>query len=173
MDLTVIILIQLSAFCYGIYNIAQGRPVWIAYNVDGFELVRNNDLVDQNTQKALPQFQHPTWLKPKLVGVAFAKDAKTRNDDMFAEVMGGISLAQKPERYVEFSQVQTQMKQKAQSLDLLQKYNNPNLVQNTLAQYPEANAFVPLKANEVDMTVLINKDQGEVVQIVDLRPWGE
>ncbi len=31
--------------------------------------------------------------------------------------------------------------------------------------------FVPLKANAVDMTVLINKEKGEVVKIVDLRPW--
>ena len=28
-----------------------------------------------------------------------------------------------------------------------------------------------LKANVVDMTVLINKEKGEVVKIVDLRPW--
>jgi hypothetical protein len=40
-----------------------------------------------------------------------------------------------------------------------------------LKQYPQANAFVPLKANAVDMTVLINKEKGEVVKIVDLRPW--
>ena len=41
-DLTVIILIQLSALCYGVYTIAQGRPVWIVYSVDRFELVKNN-----------------------------------------------------------------------------------------------------------------------------------
>ena len=35
-DLTVIILLQLSALFYGIYSIEQGRPVWIAFNVDRF-----------------------------------------------------------------------------------------------------------------------------------------
>ena len=39
-DLTVIILLQLSALFYGIYSIEQGRPVWLVYNVDRFELVR-------------------------------------------------------------------------------------------------------------------------------------
>ena len=84
---------------------------------------------------------------------------------------GRISLAQKPERYVDFAQVKPKIKQRAQPLVLLREFNIPSLVKLTLAQYPEANAFVPLKANAVDMTVLINKDTGEVVKIVNLRPW--
>ncbi len=44
------------------------------------------------------------------------------------------------------------------------------MVEKTLAKYPKATAFLPMKASAVDMTVLINK-QGEVVKIVDLRPW--
>ena len=44
-------------------------------------------------------------------------------------------------------------------------------VQEAISKYPQATGFVPLKANAVDMTVLINKDKGEVVKIVDLRPW--
>ncbi len=38
-----------------------------------------------------------------------------------------------------------------------------------LAQYPK-NGFDLLKANAVDMVVLINKEKGEVVEIVDLPP---
>lgn len=53
----------------------------------------------------------------------------------------------------------------------LYKYNDKQLVQEILGQYPQADAFVPLKANAVDMTVLIDKEKGEVVKIVDLRPW--
>ena len=36
-DLSIIILIQLIALSYGVYSIAQGRPAWLAYNVDRFE----------------------------------------------------------------------------------------------------------------------------------------
>ena len=128
-------------------------------------------MLEDGIQKALPQYQHLSWLKPQYVGVEFAKDSKTRNDDLFAEAIGGISLAQKPERYVDFKLVKPQMQQHAKPLDELKKYNAPQLVQKTLAKYPQATAFVPLKANAVDMTVLINKEKGEVVKIVDLRPW--
>ncbi len=39
-DLSVIILIQMAALCYGVFSIEQGRPAWLVYNVYHFELVR-------------------------------------------------------------------------------------------------------------------------------------
>ena len=170
-DLSVIILIQIAALCYGVFSIEQGRPAWLVYNVDRFELVRKNELVDTNIQQAQPQFQKPSWFKPQYVATEFAKDTQQRNDEMFAEVFGGISIAQKPERYVPLDKVKKQIQQRAQNLELLKQFNDQQSVQKILAKYPQADAFVPLKATAVDMTVLINKEKGEVVKIVDLRPW--
>ncbi|AVZ84757.1 TfpX/TfpZ family type IV pilin accessory protein [Acinetobacter sp. WCHA45] len=170
-DLGVIIFIQIVALCYGVFSIEQGRPAWLVYNVDRFELVRKNELVDSNIQQAQSEFQKPSWFKPQYVGVELAKDIQTRNDDMFVEVMGGISIAQKPERYVPMAEVKHQIQQRAQNLELLKQFNDQQSVQKILAKYPQADAFVPLKATAVDMTVLINKEKGEVVKIVDLRPW--
>ena len=169
-DLTVIILLQLSALFYGIYSIEQGRPVWIVFNVDRFELVRKNEIVDQNVNHAQPQFQQPSWLKPQFVAMEFAKNIEQRNNDMFAEVLGGISIAQRPERYVDFIQAKQQIQQRAQKLELLQQYNNKSDVEKILAQYPQVTAFLPLKASVMDMTVLVDQNSN-VVKIVDLRPW--
>ena len=169
-DLTVIILSQISALLYGIYSIEQGRPAWLVYNVDRFELVRKNDIIQDNLKQAPLAFQHVSWFKPQYAAVKFAKDVNQRNEDMFAEVLGGISIAQRPERYIELNKAKKQMQQRSQKLELLQQYNNKINVEKILAKYPEATAFLPMKANAVDMTVLINK-QGEVVKIVDLRPW--
>ena len=169
-DLTVIIFLQLTALCYGIYSIEQGRPAWLVYNVDRFELVRKNEIIQDNIAKALPQYQQPSWLKPQFVATEFAKDANQRSDDMFAEVLGGISIAQRPERYVELNKAKKQMQQRAQKLELLQQYNNKADVEKILAKYPQATAFLPMKASAVDMIVLIDQN-ANVVKIVDLRPW--
>lgn len=169
-DLAVIFLLQLSALAYGVYSISQARPVWIVYNVDRFELVRKNELIEDNIQQAQLQFQQPSWFKPEYAATEFAKNTQQRNDDMFAEIMGGISIAQRPERYVDFAQAKEQIQKRAQNLDLLNQYNDKINVEKILSKYPKATAFVPLKANAVDMTVLINH-KGEVVKIVDLRPW--
>ena len=53
-DLSIIIALQISALGYGIYSIEQGRPVWVAYNVDRFELVRKNEIIDDHIDKASP-----------------------------------------------------------------------------------------------------------------------
>ena len=170
-DLSVIILIQISALCYGVFSIEQGRPAWLVYNVDRFELVRKNELINTNIQQARPQFQQPSWFKPQYVATEFAKDIQQRNDEMFAEVLGGISIAQRPERYVELTQAKTQIQQRALPLVELQQYNPKTDVEKTLAEYPKADAWLPLKANAVDMVVLVNKESASIIKIVDLRPW--
>lgn len=169
-DLSIIVAIQISALCYGLYSIEQGRPAWLVYNVDRFELVRKNEIADQNINQTNTQFQQPSWLKPQFVATEFSKNTQQRNDDIFAEVLGGISLAQRPERYVELNKVKKQMQQREQKLELLQQYNNKIDVDKVLSKYPQATAFLPMKANAVDMTVLIDI-KGQVVKIVDLRPW--
>lgn len=170
-DLSVIILIQIAALCYGVFSIEQGRPAWLVYNVDRFELVRKNELVDTNIQQAQPQFQQPSWFKPQYVATEFAKDTQQRNDEMFAEVFSGISIAQRPERYVELTQAKTQIQQRVLPLNELEQYNPKTDVEKNLAKYPNADAWLPLKANAVDMVVLVNKESASIIKIVDLRPW--
>ena len=62
------------------------------------------------------------------------------------------------------------MQQRVKKLELLQQYNNKTDVEKILAKYPQATAFLPMKASAVDMTVLIDQ-KANVVKIVDLRPW--
>ncbi|WP_168405354.1 TfpX/TfpZ family type IV pilin accessory protein [Acinetobacter indicus] len=170
-DLGVIIFIQIVALCYGVFSIEQGRPSWLVYNVDRFELVRKNDIILENIDQAQPQFQQVSWAGPQFAAVKLAASAQQRQNDMFTEVLGGISLAQQPDRYVELTQAKTQIQQRALPLAELEQYNSKADVEKTLAKYPNADAWVPLKANTVDMVVLLNKESAEVIKIVDLRPW--
>ncbi len=170
-DLAIIVSIQILAFLYGCYTIHQGRPVWVVFNIDQFELIRQNEIYEKNIKQAKSQFQTPIFSRPKFVAVEFSKNKDIKQQEIFDEILNGIALSTRPERYVELTQVRAQIQQRAQSLDLLNQYNNQVLVQKILGKYPQATAFVPLKSNAVDMTVLINKEKGEVIKIVDLRPW--
>lgn len=171
MDLGVIIALQISALCYGIYSLEQGRPAWSVYNVDRFELIRKNEILNENIYQAQSQFQQVSWLRPQFTAVEFSKNSEQRSDDLFAEVLGGVSIAQKPERYVPLEKVKPQIQQRAQVLSLLNQFNAKEDVNTIIKKYPQADSWVPLKANAVDMVVLMNKEKGEVVKIVDLRPW--
>ncbi|MDQ9020643.1 TfpX/TfpZ family type IV pilin accessory protein [Acinetobacter sichuanensis] len=170
-DLFVIILIQLSALIYGIYTIEQGRPVWLVYNVDRFELIRKNELISDNINQVKTPFKNPPMGYPQYIGVLLSKNIKQKNEDLFIEVMNGVSIAHRPERYVPLEKVKPQIQQRAQVLSLLNEFNAKEDVNTIIKKYPQADSWVPLKANAVDMVVLINKKKGEVVKIVDLRPW--
>lgn len=170
-DLSVIVLIQIAALCYGVFSIEQGRPAWVVFHADRFELVRKNEVILANVEQAQPQFQQVSWTGPQLAAVKLAVSPQQRQNDMFTEVLGGISLAQQPDRYVELTQAKNQIQQRALPLAELEQYNPKTDIQKTLAKYPKADAWLPLKANAIDMVVLVNKESASIIKIVDLRPW--
>lgn len=171
-DLSIIVFIQIVALCYGMWTIAQGRPAWIVYDLDSFEVVRPIDIEKSNsTAKNTSKYQQAFWRKPEYVAIQLnKKDNQEFTNDVLSMMFGGSRVLQQ-ERYVALDKVKNQIQQQAQGLGELKLFNNKVAVQEILEKYPQATAFVPLKANAVDMTVLINKEKGEVVKIVDLRPW--
>lgn len=170
-DLAVVILLQLAALSYGVYSLAEGRPVWMAFNGNRFELIRNNELVDtDNANKADNEYYHPSLLGPKYVAVKIAEDQIEREKNMFEELQGGISLAQRPERYVAIAEANGRIIETAEGVSDLKNYNSEQAVDSILDSYPNASSYLALKANEVDMTVLLD-EKGNTIEIVDLRPW--
>lgn len=171
-DILVSIIIQLLFLIISVYGVCKIRPVWIAYNVDRFELILNNELVNSNVHKVDKRYENPSFLFPQYIGVGFAENDKERTENMFDEALNNISLAQRPERYLPFSQMNGQIKNRAQDLELLKKYNKEDELQFVLNKYPQAGSFVPLQARAVDMTVLLDKNnEKQVIAIVNLRPW--
>lgn len=163
-DLFVIIFIQISALSYGVYSIAQGRPVAVIYSVDRFELIQANDIVSATEKKSLP------WLGPQFAAVKYSTDPKQKNNETFAEVFGGVSLAQRPERYISLTEVKSDIQQATQDVNLLKNFNASASVAAVLNKYPGATTWLPLKSNTLDMVVLLDKSR-DVIGIVDLRPW--
>lgn len=172
-DLAVIALLQISALIYGLYHVYEGRPVWIAYNVDRFDLVRVNEIDTRQRDKVKPEYQTPAINGLQYVtAIIPSDDIEKKNQILFDEMGLGIAPSQRPELYQPLEKAYPKIKERALPLIDLNQYNDPNQVKLILAKYPQADSFVPLKANAVDMTVLIDKKNGgKVVKIVDLRPW--
>lgn len=171
MDLTVIILIQIAALSYGLYSIAQARPVWIAFNNDRFELVRNNELKTENIMHAQPQYQQPTWLQPQYVAVKQAADPQEQQIEQMSAMLNGISLAQYPERYITLDQVKAQIQSQVRDLSQLKQWNDEKSLQDIFSQHPQADGWLPLETYGLAMVVLVNKESASIIKIVDLRPW--
>ncbi|ENW88366.1 hypothetical protein F906_00275 [Acinetobacter pseudolwoffii] len=169
MDLGVIIAVQVLAFGYGMYNLMQGRPVWLVQNGHVFELVRHSDLVVQDNGH--PDYNnHTTWAGPKAVAIDYGKTYKEKGDWLMKD-MADVPAAFRPSRYTLLQQAKLDLQENQQSLDKLFQFNAPVAVEQVKAKYPQADAWLPLRGGDMDMVVLMNKEKAEVIKIVDLRPW--
>lgn len=170
MDLTVIALLQLSALGYGVWTVAEGRPAWLVFGGDRFELVRVPEIDQRNIGKHY-LYSTPAWTGPQWVGTTNPIDLNARNDIIFESVNGGFDIYQRPNLYRPLQEMKASIQKHAQKISLLNEFNTANDVQSTVKKYPSATAWLPLRAKHKNMVVLINKETVQVIAIVDLRPW--
>lgn len=167
MDLMIIVLMQLSAMSYGMYAIYQGRPVLVAFVMDRFELVRANEIVDDPAHPYQPQNEGLNYVYVDLG----QNVAKQRLQNFIIETQQGVRPAQRPEFYQNMNLAKSKIQIASQPISNLKKYNATNKVDEIMQRYPQADGFIPLTTNDVDLTVLIAQKNSQIIKIVDLRPW--
>lgn len=165
-DLAVVILLQISAFAYGFYTIAKGRPTWIVYDSLAFHIVRHSDIETSHLHLAKPEYQQPSWFKPQVVALLDTKDIQnTHPIPRFTIAMDH------PMYYADLTKAKSKIGAMAFSLEDLRKFNNEQKIQQVLAEFPTVDSWLGLSGLERDMVVLLNKEDAKVIKIVDLRPW--
>lgn len=171
LDLAVIAFLQFSALCYGLWIVASGRPLWVVFNVDRFDLIQAVDVDERRLSEALPEFRQGGWLGPEWVGAIRPVDRGVSQQILFESILGGGDIAQRPELYRPLTQLFSDVESKALPLDKLREYNEPKIIATTLARWPEATAWLPIKARAQSMVVLLNIEKKKILAIVPLSPW--
>lgn len=169
-DLAVIAVLQLSALGYGLWAVAEGRPAWLVFNVDRFDLVRVLDIDSRKLDEALAEYRYPSWLGPRWVAAVQPNDSDARSDLMFEAVLGGSDLPQRADLYRSLGESHEALQARMHALPELQRFNSMEQVQAMTRAWPEADAWLPLMA-DTPMVVLLRKESAEVLAVVDLRPW--
>ncbi|MGG2395803.1 TfpX/TfpZ family type IV pilin accessory protein [Pseudomonas sp. SH1-B] len=170
-DLVVIVVLQLTALVYGLGAVFQGRPVWLVFNADRFDVVQAIDIDRRRINEALLQYQVPAWSGPQWVAAVYPDDIERRNEVLFEAAQGGSDIAQRPELYRPLVESAEKMQHRAESLSSLSKYNDPAVVSGALAVWPQATGWLPLMARSQSMVVLLSDGNTKVLAVVPLRPW--
>jgi len=171
MDLAVIVLLQLSALIYGVYAVAEGRPAWLVFANDRFELVRALDIDARNLDKARIEYQAPSWLKPQWVAAMKPKNSEESVSIIFEALAGGSDIAEHPYLYQPLVEQKNKIKEQLHRVNELTLYNSAEQVAEMLQHYPNVNGWLPLQAKNKDMVVLIDMSNLEQPVIVELKPW--
>lgn len=170
-DLIVIVTVQLLALAYGLVTVSQGRPVWVVFNIDRFDVVQAYELDNPYREQAQERYQQLSWTGPQWVAARVPEEKSVRDELLFESLFAGVDLPQRPDLYVPYLEEQERIINKARSLEELKKYNSDAEVENVLQQHPEASAYLPMMGRAESVTVLINKETAAVIAVVDLRPW--
>lgn len=172
-DLTVILVVQLSAYMYGLYTVAQGRPVWQVFVVDDIELVSPIDIKKTADYQMKAEFAPSIFTGPQWVAAVYSNDKKKQQEQKEAEMFEGINISARPEAYQPLSVQKEKIVEKLKPIHELYQFNldkDRNEVDGIIASYPKVVGWLPMKAPELDMVVLFDKNS-QPIATVNLRPW--
>jgi hypothetical protein len=169
-DLVVIAVLQVSALVYGVHVLFEARPVYVVYVKDRFELVRANDLADEDLAKASGYASLP-WNGPRIAAARLPTDPEERFRMMISG-MAGKDVQMYPQYYVRYEDAAGEAIAAAKPISRLRELNpGRGEVIDATGLRDEAMRYLPVRAGKRDLTALIDASTGNVVKFVALKPW--
>lgn len=175
-DLLAIVLAQLIALFYGLWVMFSARPVFIVFNINQFDVVYANELSGEALKRAKNQNYStlPLW-GPVYVGARLPGDPEIAKRIITDAISGGTDLQYMPEYYVTYQNISADIISSAKQLADLHAVNKKNSekVNALLDRYLSRSdkiGYVPLKAKVNNLTVIIDKETADIVELNKLQP---
>lgn len=151
-DLMVIVLIQIVAFGWGIWNIANARPAWIAINQGVGYTISPAYLAnpDNHLNVKIPSIFEQNWGKPKVV--MLPKQDKSE------------FLVYETNKYLPYNSEDAVTNQT--SIKELKKYDN-EFYKIVITKNPNANGYIPVVSEaSTDLLLLILDSDGKILDVL-------
>ncbi len=173
-DLTVIVLLQLAAFAYGLSVIAQARPAYVVFSGDRFTVVAANQIDPESLASAKPPYDTLPIDGPRLVGARVPDDPAQRQKLMLL-ALGGVDLPVLPRYYVPYADVAGDLKGKARPLADLRKGDDKarDKIDAEVARIGRprsALGWIPVLGRLEAGVALVDTSSGDVVAVLPINP---
>ncbi|MBX3702092.1 MAG: hypothetical protein KF903_13960 [Dokdonella sp.] len=176
-DLTIIVMLQIAAFAYGLHVVAQARPAFIVGAVDRFVLVAANELAPTDIAKASnPRFNHVPWTGPLVVGAKLPSEASEVKALVFSG-LAGKDVEKFPQYYVPYADVASALLARATPLDtFVRKHPTASAMidawrQAHPAQPADSVVALPLNSRTQAVTALVDRHTGAILDTLAFDPW--
>ena len=176
-DLWVIGVIQILALLYGLHTVFVTRPVYIVFNAAQFDLTYANQISEENMRLANnPGYQALPYLGPKLVAVALPEDPQLLTEIILASLQGKDDIPTQVQYFVPYVAQKKAILSSVKPLRELAPFNKDHVtqLQALVEKYQSAHmdvGYIPLKAKSHHLSVIINRSNGDVLEMSDLKPW--
>lgn len=174
-DYTVIGVIQLAAFVYGVYAVANNRPAYIVFVGDRFEVIPAGAIDDADlAQRGERYSRRPKW-GPQLVAIREAKGVEEHNEMVFSG-LAGKDYSVLPAWYVPYEQGLPELKRRSKPVsDLEGRHPEAKpLVASAVAELRvpvERLVWMPVMHKSGFWTVLLDSATGQPVSWLPVDPY--
>ena len=174
-DLTMIAAVQLIALTYGISVIHEGRPSYLVYTVDRFEVVSAAEI--DTSKIGYEELRRPSKSGLALAVARIPEDPKLRNKLIFDTVFQGLpDIDRQPEHYYPYEGISESMTEFARDIRKLVEApeNDPREIDKFLHKHGGKigdYAFYPLVGRYGKMLLAVDRVTMMPVGGVDLNPW--
>lgn len=174
-DYTIIGIVQLGAFFYGLHAVASTRPAFIVSVGDRIEVVSAAEIADDDLARGAAGYRsRPLW-GPRLVGIQQPQDPKERDQVLWAS-LAGKDYPVLPRYYAAYEVTLPEVRQRALPVAMLEK-RHPDakpLIEEAVAQLripAEKLTWLPVKHRDGFWTVLLDPDTARPVSWLPVDPY--
>ena len=175
-DLAVIVMLQVAALIYGINVMAQARPAFVVYFRGAFEVVGAKDVMTEGMADAkLAEFQSVPWTGPRLAAARLPSDPGVQLQIAMESGVGGPDFTVYPRFYIPYSTASRDAAAGGTPLAVYAKLSpdKAEAVAKLLAssgRTADELVSLPLRTRTVEMTIVLDKAKGDVVDVLALSP---
>jgi len=173
-DLSVIVLIQLSALIYGANTIYSERPYFIAFAIDRFTVIAASDVKNMDLSQLDANVNH-LQLGPSYVYATRPEDPQLRLKILKEAAAGGPDIDRHPELYRDLKTHIAGSFDRSLDLDSLasQLPGHQPIFNNFRSRYPDIQtlAFYPLLGKHREIVLVVDKNTASVIDYINVPPW--
>lgn len=171
-DYTVVVAIQLSAFCYGLISIAQSRPVFIVFVKDRIEVVAAAEIDKLDLLEApIAKFRSMPWFGPKFICVRTVLTPQERERLLFRELALGKDVQHLPLFYRDCNRNELMKNALAiEELTLVAKTKQDEFIGEKIKSLGN-NKWLPIIGKTGVWTAIISPTSDEPVEYIKFDPY--
>ena len=176
-DLGTVFVLQIAALGYGLYSVAQARPVFLAFESDRFRVVAVPDIDTGALGDAPPSLRALSWTGPRPLGVRLLANTDPEFPQSIQLALQGLHPAFRPERWVEFDTQRSQVVAAAKPIaDLKRKQPaQAPLIEREVTKLGVKESdlgYLPLASqHHTDWSVLVDLKDGEPRLFLHVDAW--
>jgi hypothetical protein len=166
-DLAIVGVLQVAALAYGLWTVAEARPVHLVFEIDRFRVVHRVEIADELLPQTPAGIDAYPWRGPTLLSLRPFRDERERMEDTLAALQG-VPLGSRPDLWQTYDAGRKQVIAASRPLAQLQARAPAQSQQvaqavRDLGLDPTQIGYLPLASRRAFWTVLIDRRNGDPV----------